>query len=81
MGSSSSTSMHKLRADLAVRAFFTVPETAKLLGLDERTVRKACQRDPAKGGIPATRIGVRWLVPTTWLRQQAGGGKSAGNAA
>lgn len=50
------------------RLFADVPETAAILGRDERTVRKAA----AEGEIPATRVGQKWLVPTAWLREQAG---------
>ena len=49
-------------------AFLTVPQAARLLGCDERTVRKSIQRE--KDPIPATRVGAQWRVPTWWLRQQ-----------
>lgn len=77
MGSSSNTSIGKLRSELTLREFFTVPETAKLLRLDERTVRSACRRGPEAGGIPATRIGARWLIPTMWLRAKVGAGQDS----
>ena len=50
------------------RLFADVPEAAALLGRDERTVRKAA----AEGEIPATKVGQKWLIPTAWLREQAG---------
>ena len=50
------------------RLFASVPEVAGILGLDERTVRRAV----ADGQIPATKVGVRVLIPTAWLRAQAG---------
>jgi excisionase family DNA binding protein len=56
------------------KLFADVPETAKILRYDERTVRRAIEA----GEIPAVRAGERWLVPTAWLREQAGlGGSSA----
>ena len=33
-----------------------------------RTVRRAA----AAGDIPACRIGAKWLIPLTWLQEQAG---------
>jgi excisionase family DNA binding protein len=47
-------------------AFLTVPQTARLLGCDERTVRKSIGRRE----IPATKVGAQWRVPTWWLRAQ-----------
>ena len=44
----------------------SVPQAARLLNCDERTIRAAI----ARGEIPATRVGVKWLVPTWWLRKQ-----------
>jgi hypothetical protein len=53
-------------------AFFTVPQAAQLLGCDERTLRKACARWAAGDteGVPGTRVGVTWRIPTSWLRDQ-----------
>lgn len=56
----------ELIAGLDSRAFFSIPEAARLLGADDRTVRKAV----ATGTIPATRLGCKWFVPTSWLRVQ-----------
>jgi excisionase family DNA binding protein len=56
----------ELQTGLDSRAFFSVPETARLFGCDERTVREAV----ARREIPATRLGCKWFVPTDWLRQQ-----------
>ncbi len=54
--------------DLDGRLFAEVPEAAAILGRDERTIRRAA----AAGDIPATRVGKQYLIPTEWLRQQAG---------
>jgi excisionase family DNA binding protein len=54
--------------DLADRLFANVPEVAEILGADERTVRRAV----AAGEIPATRIGVKCIIPVSWLRERAG---------
>ena len=54
--------------DLSGRLFADVPQTASILGLDERTVRKAA----AAGEIPGRKIGAKWMIPTAWLREQAG---------
>lgn len=53
-------------------AFFTVPQAAQLMGCDERTLRKGCAAWAAgdTGGIPSTRVGVTWRIPTSWLRAQ-----------
>lgn len=60
-------SIARLRAELRVQEFFSVPEAAKLLRLDVRTVRKMC----AGGEIPgAVMLRKRWRVPTWWLRKQ-----------
>ena len=55
-------------ADLDGRLFADVPQAASILGLDERTVRKAA----AAGEIPAEKIGAKWMIRTAWLREQAG---------
>ena len=54
--------------DLGDRLFADVPEVASILGRDERTVRRAA----VAGGIPATKVGNKWMVRTSWLREQAG---------
>ena len=50
------------------RLFASVPEVAEILGLDARTLRRGI----ADGQVPSVRVGARVLVPTAWLRQQAG---------
>ena len=55
-------------ADLAGQLFADVPETAEVLRIDQRTVRRSIEA----GDIPAIRTGQRWRVPTSWLRQAAG---------
>jgi excisionase family DNA binding protein len=55
-----------LWAALDGAGMLSVPQAARLLNLDERTVRTACEA----GQIPSTRVGVRWQIPTWWLRQQ-----------
>ncbi len=55
-------------ADLDGRLFADVPEVAELMRSDARTVRRAIEA----GEIPATRVGQRWRVPTSWLRRTAG---------
>jgi excisionase family DNA binding protein len=54
--------------DLGDRLFANVPEASAVLGLDQRTVRRAA----AAGEIPATKVGAKWLIPLSWLREQAG---------
>ena len=55
--------------DLAAgQLFIGVPEVASITGRDERTIRKAVE----KGEIPGQKLGARWSVPTSWVRQQAG---------
>jgi excisionase family DNA binding protein len=54
--------------DLGDRLFADIPQASATLGLDERTVRRAA----AAGSIPASRIGAKWLIPVSWLREQAG---------
>lgn len=51
------TSLSTLRE--SSRAVITVAEAAKLLEVDERTVRRAC----GDGQIPSLRVGVRLLIP------------------
>jgi excisionase family DNA binding protein len=50
--------------------FASAPEVAEILGMDERSVRRAI----AAGEIPATKVGARYLIPVAWLRAQASGG-------
>lgn len=49
---------------LTNRLFASVPETAELLGVDPRTLRRAIE----DGQVPSVRVGVRVLIPTSWLR-------------
>jgi hypothetical protein len=54
--------------DLAGRLFADVPEVASITGRDERTIRKAA----AAGEIPSTKWGNKYMIPTAWIREQAG---------
>ena len=54
--------------DLAGQTFADVPQVARVLGRDERTVRRGIEA----GKIPGQKVGSRWVVPVSWLRQQAG---------
>lgn len=54
--------------DLGDRLFAYVPEVARILCRDERTVRAAIRT----GQIPATKTGQRYIVRVSWLREQAG---------
>jgi excisionase family DNA binding protein len=54
-------------AALAGQAFCTPVEAAAVLRVDPRTIRFKV----GSGEIPATRIGVRILIPVAWLRSQA----------
>lgn len=58
---------------LDIQVFFTIPQTAELLQCDERTVRKSIAAWNAgdNTGIPSTRLGVSYRVPTSWLRALA----------
>jgi excisionase family DNA binding protein len=56
----------ELLAGLERTSFFSIPETARLFGCDERTVREAVRA----GNIPATRLGAKWFIPTEWLKVQ-----------
>jgi hypothetical protein len=57
--------------DLDGQNFAGVPEAAEILGgCDPRTVRAEIRA----GRIPAIRVGTRWMVPVTWLREQVLGG-------
>jgi excisionase family DNA binding protein len=53
---------------LDTAAMLSVPQAAALLNIDERTLRRAIEAQDST--IPATRVGVKWLIPTAWLRQQ-----------
>jgi excisionase family DNA binding protein len=63
----------QLQIGLENRMFFKVHEAADVLGLDERTVRRAV----TAGEIPSTKIGAQWLIPTAWLREQGQMGPAA----
>lgn len=52
--------------DLTGRDFATVAETAAILEVDRRTIRRYC----ADGRIPGVRV-ADWKVPVRWLREQA----------
>jgi len=54
--------------DLAGQVFADVPAVARILGRDERTVRRGIEA----GKIPGQKVGARWVVPVAWLREQAG---------
>jgi excisionase family DNA binding protein len=65
--------MHPVKT-ITTRLFINTEEAAAILGVDPRTLRRAVER----GEVPATRLGVRILIPTAWLRSQAardGGGE------
>jgi excisionase family DNA binding protein len=49
------------------RNFAEVWEVASIMRCDRRTVRTAI----SLGEIPATKAGVRYKIPVSWLRQQA----------
>ena len=54
--------------DLAGQIFADVPQVASLTGRDQRTIRRALEA----GRIPGQKVGARWMVPVSWLREQAG---------
>lgn len=54
-------------ARLRGRWFATVSETAEVLHVDPRTVRRAIDT----GTIPSTRVGQQLRVPVAWLEAQA----------
>lgn len=58
--------------DLSTRAVLTVPEAAELLGLAERSVRRALEA----GDLPVLRVGRRTLIPTAPLSALLGLEKS-----
>jgi excisionase family DNA binding protein len=49
------------------KLFAEVPEAAAILRYDPRTVRRALEA----GDIPGVRVGGRWRIPVSWLREQA----------
>lgn len=49
--------------------FATIAETAHILRVDPRTIRRRC----ADGTIPATRAPGDWRIPVSWLREQVAG--------
>jgi hypothetical protein len=53
--------------DLDEHLFLDIPEVARIIGRDARTVRKAVE----SGTIPGQKFGTRWSIPTAWVRQQA----------
>ena len=54
--------------DLNGRLFASTTETASIIGRDQRTIRRGIEA----GVIPASRVGAKWSVPVSWIRQQAG---------
>jgi hypothetical protein len=55
--------------DLTGQNYASTTEVAELWdGADPRTVRRMAER----GEIPSIRVGVRYMIPVEWLRQQAG---------
>jgi excisionase family DNA binding protein len=51
--------------DLTGRNFASITEAAELWdNADPRTIRRMAQR----GEIPSIKIGVRYMIPTAWLR-------------
>ncbi|GGX94586.1 hypothetical protein GCM10010510_44730 [Streptomyces anandii JCM 4720] len=54
-------------ARLRGRWFATVAETAEVLHVDPRTVRRAIDA----GTIPSTRVGQQLRVPVAWLEERA----------
>jgi excisionase family DNA binding protein len=54
--------------ELDGRLFADVPEVAEITGLDPRTIRRAAEAKE----IPAHKVGTKWMIPTSWLREQAG---------
>lgn len=68
-------SMTRLRRELAAQEFLSVPEAAKVLRMDVRTIRRMAERDQAVGvkfrASPASPG--RWRIRTSWLREQVTG--------
>ena len=54
--------------ELNGRLFADVPEVASITGRDDRTIRRAA----AAGEIPSTKVGNKYMIPTAWIREQAG---------
>ena len=70
--------------DFGGRLFATLTETARLLGCDTKTLRRAIAAEQ----VPVTRLGASERVPVSWLRRLAAGqveipapGERAGPAA
>lgn len=49
--------------DIRGRTVITVTEAARLLELDERTVRRGLEN----GDLPGVRVGRRWVIPVERL--------------
>jgi excisionase family DNA binding protein len=60
--------LDELRAAVGNSMFTTVPVVAKLMDLDERTVRRGIER----GEIPAVRVASATRIPVTALLRLAG---------
>jgi excisionase family DNA binding protein len=54
--------------ELLSRLFVSVADTARLMGVDHRTIRRAI----ADGDIPAVKIRGRIRIRVSWIKQQAG---------
>ena len=65
----STMSMARLRRELLTQEFFSVPEAAKVLRVDVRTVRRMAASDETVGVM----LRGRWRIRTTWLRVQVSG--------
>jgi hypothetical protein len=60
--------------DLAGQNYASTSEVAALWdGADPRTVRRMAEA----GEIPSIRVGVRYMIPVSWLRQQMNGSEPA----
>ena len=56
--------------ELAGKNYASTTQAAGLLdGADPRTVRRMCE----SGAIPSIRVGVRYMIPVSWLREHLGG--------
>lgn len=63
------TALHPRSADEILSDLFaTPPEAARVLRMNDRTVRRGIER----GEIPAVRVGANLRVPTSWIRERAG---------
>jgi excisionase family DNA binding protein len=54
--------------ELRSRLFLSVPEAAAMLGVDERTCRRAIRA----GDVPAVRVSGVWRIPAAKIRAMAG---------